>query len=217
MFFSVQMHLGIVIELLALIGAILSLLGTLMRGKHKAYLYTSGLIYGSGTNWIAIRWDQIQQIQRRRSNAATSSSRKGSHTYTYRLQYADGKTIDLNSYLIGITDLGEAIEKGVAVHLLPRALQLYKSGESVSFGAYAVNQEGITFTVTKKTLPWEDVKSIGYVGDPDQKGSFAGLRPVGIVKSDGKVWIKIFEAQIKNQIVFFELIDSVWSAKQSSE
>jgi hypothetical protein len=198
--------------LLVPILAVAYMIGGLLSSGHKVYIYSNGLIASQGSQTTVLPWNQITQIFHKKSWAATLSSFKPEHIYSLTLHSAQGQTVEISSYMQQVIELGYVIEGEVVRNVFPQVMQRYRSGDTLSFGTFALNMQGITRTTHGDMLPWNEIKSVDYVGEIIAKRGNYGLRLVGVTKNDGRIWAASLETQIPHLALFFQLSREILSS-----
>lgn len=187
---------------LGIIGAAFVLVGWAMienwlRTRNRSVSLTrDGLIYNKNGTLTTVRWDEIagvwQNITRRYYNGVYTGT-----THVYTLQTYDKKKLTFNDTLKNVEELGNTIQKEVSNRHLPRAMETYNSGGTVSFGTVSVNRLGLT--KGDKTLPWNEIQGVQI-----KKGYIQ-------IKKQGKWlnWANIPVSAIPNMLVFLTLVDRI--------
>ena len=126
-------------------------------GGRKIHLFQRGLIIESGNQIQPFPWNQTaevwQQIIRRyRYGIYVGSS------YKYTLRRTDGYQVKLDNMVKGIAELGEAVSNGVTQELVPRALHSIRNGQTLTFGQFIINQQGIGNG--REFIPWPEVQAV---------------------------------------------------------
>ena len=168
------------------------------RGSH-VYVFNEGLLR-MGSRMVAIRWDSVesvwQSVTRRYTNGIYTGTR---HIYTVR-QWDGTKTV-FNDQIKNVEALGNTIARETLRILLPRVIEAYRAGSTITFGPLSVSQQGVSNG--KELLPWYQIKGIEI-----QRGTV-------MVKKEGKRlnWSSVRVPQIPNFFVFNALVDYVITAK----
>ena len=152
------------------IGVLVLFLGNRWVSQHRNWrisVYEHGLIY-NGKGVFAIRWSSVKTIVHK-ITAHTSTSENGSsttYTHTYTITCYDGTELRAKGIISGVfagkDELIQTIEQESAPYLLEEAINSYKTGDIVHFGALDVNQVGII--LSGQTLEWPDLKSFAIKG-----------------------------------------------------
>ena len=161
------------------------------------YLCTNGLMIIKWTRVRALRWEQIQAIQRFR-------------THNVRLPYYilypnEGKPITLHGSRVGeeIKELGGTIEREIRQHLLPAAIAEYEAGKALNFGSITVTAQGLTLEDEQQSLPWERFAAIEY----SNEHSFT-IDAIEVGASTS-AWQKVEVDDMLNFCVFLPLITHI--------
>ncbi len=149
------------------------------------YVYT-GLGNGRFVSFSdgSTRWEDVATIWHRLVSAPKASARQGSpaptgNQYVYTVVLTDGRTVNFSGFRnvwrnwkletkdlqpvpgkttrIEIEQLGRLLEQGVIRTQLPKAMDLIRAGQTMSFGQVSVSQRGVD--VGKHSLAWSQVKN----------------------------------------------------------
>jgi hypothetical protein len=169
----------------------------LKNSNLHIYVCDNGLIYTIGNAAPQpFPWNQVQAVWR----SVTRHYRNGIYTGTtflYTIQRNDGYRIVLNNNIRGIESLGNVISDRITKLLLPQVIQAYTNGQTVSFGALSLNQQGLGNG--SEILPWPQVEAV------DVKNGFISVKRQGAWLR----WSRVAAADIPNLFVFLALIDYV--------
>jgi len=121
------------------------------------YLFQQGLIIEHQGRVQVLPWSQITEVWQ----DITRHYRNGRHTsttYLYRLRRADGYLIMLDNNTVGVARLGAAITDGITRELVPRAMYSIMAGQTLTFGQFSVNTQGIGNG--HEFIPWQQVQDV---------------------------------------------------------
>lgn len=172
-----------------------ALLGAWISGSQRVLVFNEAVGYVKGDQVTAMRWDDIREIYQDiytyRVNFVPVVNR---HNYT--LNGADGRKIKLTRSIHKIEEVGPMLHQAVTKHQVPKAIDTLKSGGTVSFGPFALNNQGLT--MKNKPIPWNEIKSVRV-----NNGSI-------MVDRAGKItWSGIAASSIPNLYLFLTLIDRI--------
>jgi hypothetical protein len=155
------------------------------------YLCTNGLMIIRGTHVQALRWEQIQAVQR---NMTSDLLR-----YSYILYPDEGKPVTLDNSLVGpeLKELGKAIEREVSQRLLPKSIAAYEAGQTLNFGPINVTRQGLTLENEQQSLSWESFACLEF---------FNGYLLTIKEGKTASAWHKIEIATMLNFCVFLPLV-----------
>ncbi|MBO0796442.1 MAG: J domain-containing protein, partial [Ktedonobacteraceae bacterium] len=158
------------------------------------YLCSNGLMITRWRRVQALRWEQIQAVQRCRTHNVLRPY--------YILYPSEGKPVTLNWSLVGdgIRELGEAIEREIRQRLLPEAIATYEAGQALNFGEIDVTAQGLTLANEQQDLPWERCAAIDY---------YNGYSFTIQDKATASTWQKIEVESMLNFCVFLPLITHI--------
>lgn len=172
------------------------------------YLCTNGLMIIQWARVRAIRWNQIQTVERNMTRDLLN------YSYTLYLNESAGKPVTLDRSLVGpdLKELGNTIEREVGQRLLPRAIGAYEEGYVLNFGSINVTAQGLTLENKEdeesgqQSLPWERFVSVedynGYLITIKERKD---LKEVKIIAA----WQKLEAASMLNICVFVPLVHHI--------
>ncbi len=187
---------------LIIIGGVCVLVGWLLvenwlRTRNLSVTVTAdGLTQNKNGTLTSVRWDEIvgiwQAVTKRYYNGVYSGT-----THVYTVQKADGKKLVFKDVLKNVEELGNTIQSEATKRHLPRALETYNSGGTVTFGNLSLNRTGLT--KGGKTLAWNEIQGVQI-----QKGYIN-------IKQQGRWlrWANIPVSSIPNMLVFLTLVDRI--------
>ncbi len=149
--------------LIAVMGAIFmvvrgfALLGVLISGTQRAFVFNEAVGFVKGDQVTTMRWSDVrelyQDIYTYRVNFVPIINR---HNYT--LNGADGSKIQFTRSIHKIEELGPILHQAVTKQQMPKAVDTLKAGSTVSFGPIAISNQGMT--LKNKLIPWNEIKSV---------------------------------------------------------
>lgn len=179
---------------------------TVSLQNTEFYLCTNGLMMIKGKRVQALRWEQIQAIQRGRTHNIWRP---------YYILYLDeGKAITLRWSLIGegIKELGKTIEREISQRLLPEAIVNYEAGQMLNFGSITVTAQGLTFEDEQQSLPWERFATIDYYNGHSFNGHSFAIRE----GATASIWQEIEVETMLNFCVFLPLTTHIQNRLRES-
>ncbi|MBO0797130.1 MAG: hypothetical protein J2P36_40140, partial [Ktedonobacteraceae bacterium] len=127
-------------------------------------------------------------------------------SYKYTIRRQDGAQIVLTSRFRNIARFGERLRQEITNCLLPRAINEYNAGQTLTFGPLSINSAGINNG--KNLLPWQHIKS---VKEKDNSlGNSLSIKKVGKWFD----WANVSIAKIPNFGVFIALVRHAQSNQQ---
>ncbi|HTK05680.1 MAG TPA: DUF6585 family protein [Ktedonobacteraceae bacterium] len=151
------MGFELVAALLFLALAVFLIYRFIQIGSRQIHLFQQGLVIEIKDQIQVFPWNQatevLQSITRRYRNGIYVGT-----TYKYTLRRADGYQIKLDNTTKGIGELGEAVTKGITQELVPRALYSVRSGQTLNFAQFSINQQGIGNG--HEFIPWPQVEAV---------------------------------------------------------
>jgi hypothetical protein len=137
--------------------------------------HAGGLVVTRRDKRHVIAWNEIEAFRwvpvTTRGAAALGSS----------IRTVDGTTVDLPSLIADATELGRLVESHVYDRRMPAALEAFRRGETLDFGAFSSQVVRISqreITLGKRAFAWPDVIKVGLEGGviPTLAVSWAGGR-----------------------------------------
>jgi hypothetical protein len=184
----------------------------------RFFVFPWGVSWISGDEEVSATWYDVTHVWQ----AITRHSANGSPTYTdyrYTVRLADGRSrafrgtltaraarasgaVQLESTAgmttpVTIEQLGRLLEIGVTRAQLPKAIDRFNAGKTVSFGPVKVTPRGIT--AGHQSLPWSQI------------GEVQTRKGVVSVKKSGKwlAWKRLPVSEIPNYFVFDALVRGI--------
>jgi len=126
-------------SLLASVICLIIFVAGLWMGDQRVYLGEKGFISARRRIEIAARWEEVQEIRRQVlfMKSKTENVRQVTCVSSYVISSAEGKKCSIYA------DPGPAIEQAVTCSQLPRALDDYAAGKTLSFGWLALDKKGL--------------------------------------------------------------------------
>lgn len=176
--------------------------------RQTIYLYQRGLIVGRWNRLAVYPWTQVKGIRQRITSVYRAKpgefklrpedNEYAGTKYVYFVECADGKTLKLDAMVQNIRLLGEMITSRFNTFFLPLALASLTAGETVSFGPWSLDLQGIHGE--QGILPWSAVsRNRIHI----QRGDIA------IFTGKGRHWATYPIHRILNIFVFLDLVDSM--------
>jgi hypothetical protein len=118
----------------------------------------------------------------------------------YTIALRDGRALVVDYHFADIAEFGNAITGTVARNLLPAFQQAFRAGQTLDFGAVAIDQRGIS--ADGKGLPWGQVESLSW-----RQGILASDRGFLQIRRAGGLlaWAKVPIERIKNYSLLMEI------------
>ena len=169
---------------------VISMLSSIMQtANQQIHLFQQGMVIEKGEQVQALPWHQATEVWQ----SITRNYRNGSYvgtTYTYTLLRADGYKIKLGNLTKDIAELGPAIAQGITRAMVPRALHAIRTGQTLTFATFSINQQGISHK--HESLLWSQVQSI------DVNQGRMTIKKIGTSRPLGTAMV----AKIPNFLVF---------------
>jgi hypothetical protein len=161
----------------------------IQAANQQIHLFQQGIVIDKGKQVQAFAWNQAAEVWQ----SITRNYRHGSYvgtTYTYTLRRVDGYQIKLGNLTKDIAELGPAIAQGITRELVPRALHVIQTGQTLTFASLSINQQGIGNG--RDFIPWSQVQPVSV-----NQGRVT-------IKKTGtsRVWATAMVAKIPNFLVF---------------
>jgi hypothetical protein len=184
------------IALLFLCAAVYQVYLLIQHSGRKFHLFQQGLVIEDKNQVQPFPWSQTAEVWR----TVVRNYRNGIYvgtTYSYTLRRVDGYQVRLNNLVKNIGELGEAVSRGVTRELVPRALYSIRGGQTLTFGQFTINQQGMGNG--REFIAWPEVQAINV------------NRGVLTVKKAGKFfnWGSSMVAKIPNFFVFLAVAEEM--------
>lgn len=187
--------LFLLLILLWVVASVYLLFQVIQAARRRIYRFQQGLVIEQGKQIHILSWRDIQvwqRITRRSSNGIYAGT-----TYLYTVRRVDGYRIELGSLVKQIAELGEAMTTGVTQAQVPLAFSAVQTGQTLTFGPFSVNQQGIGFK--REFLPWQQMQDIVVS---------QGIVTVKKAESRSRPWQALVSA-IPNIRVFLVLVEEM--------
>jgi hypothetical protein len=176
----------------------------------RCLVFLWGISWGSvgGRDLASARWEDITTLRKWWTSDVRSSGGPYPITvaktyYSYTVALADGRSMTFSQTrhpIRGerkILKLGDLLETGVTRTQLPKAIEQFNAGRTISFGSVAVSRGGIA--VGDQSLPWSKIKSVRILA-----GWF-----VVVTHSYMLPWKRVSVRDIPNYCVLVALVRSI--------
>ena len=167
---------------------------TALRG-YEVNIHEKGFAYSTIFETANVYWEEVTAVW----EAKRMRERNGPTTHaSYTVLLKNGKKLVIDNELFKkAEELGDGIQKQVTRCLMPKYIELLRSGGTAKFGKLSINNQGISNG--KEMIPWPQVRDIrinlGYFN----------------INKDGKwlAWSSVMAAHIPNLYVFLGLVDQI--------
>lgn len=166
---------------------------------------SAGLVWRRGRKQEVVRWEEIESvaygsaigdvIEQIDPWRIIKPSWHGLEPLC-AVRRTDGTKLTCRLGRLQTRQLGESVARASLPYVLPRALESYNYGATVSFGPLAVRREGISRK--QKFLPWNQ-----YQGYLITEGVLTIWQP------GGEPWVRLPLRQISNLLVLTNLLDEI--------
>lgn len=190
--------------LLCLCGAAWQLYSAFKNQKRRVVVFETGLARVGASKNAVIRWDDINTVFQALTDLRRNGTRVSTiHTYTICLK--DNSKVLFDDTVQNVEALGNTIQKEVSNRLLPRYMETYTSGRTVTFGRLTISQAGINNS--RETMPWDQVEAVNI-----DRGQIS-------VRKQGKWfnWAGQTAAQTPNLLIFLTMIDQIVGINQKKK
>lgn len=147
----------LVFAVLFLSTAIYMIFTVIQAANQQVYLFQQGIVIDKGNQVQAFPWNQVAEVWQ----SITRHYRNGVYTgttYIYTLRRTDGYQVKLSNLTKGIAELGPAVAQGITRELVPRALYSIRTGQTLTYAPFSVNEQGIGNG--REFLPWSQVQAV---------------------------------------------------------
>ncbi|MFC9995296.1 DUF6585 family protein [Nocardia sp. NPDC127526] len=173
---------------------------SLVKFRDEIYLLDAGLVQLSGRRARVFPWSTVEaysDVTRWVKGGTTQSI-----DYKFTVRTPDGAAVVLDNHTTwDIDKLGAHIQGAVAQHQLPLTAARVEGGETVTFGRFGVNRQGITDA--GRLVPWSEVDAIHHAAGQ------IGFRRRGVRKP-----ITVLTSKIPNGQVFAALAQTTLLASR---
>jgi hypothetical protein len=167
--------------------------------SYEVDIHEKGFVYSTTSEIANVYWDDVTAVWQ----AKRTRERNGPTTHaSYKVLLKNGKKLTIDSELFKDPEgLGDGIQKQVTRCLMPKYVELLRSGGTAKFGKLSINHHGISND--QEIIPWSQVRDIrinlGYIN----------------INKDGKwlTWSSVRAANIPNLYVFLGLVDQIVEIK----
>jgi hypothetical protein len=156
-------------------------------------LYTNGLARVQGSKVELIRWDDIRDVRQSVTYRYINGGYFNS-THKYTVRTIDNRKLTFDDNIAGIHELGRKIQQEVTHRLLPQMISAYESGETLNFGPFSLDKQGLKHK--DKSLAWTGIE------DAQVRNGYVTFRQQGL----WSVWLREPVSRIPNPIIFIALI-----------
>jgi hypothetical protein len=175
------------------IGAAL-LFNTWQNWGRAAALYEKGVALNSRKGVQQVAWPEIEAVWQAVTRHYTNGVYTGT-THVYTVKTNGGEKLVFDDRLgKQVEVLGQAIQQGATDNLFPRYWQALQSGQKLTFGPLALDQQKLY--AGKKELPWNEIKAVKI-----EKGVISVRKDKGWFN-----WASASVPQIPNFFIFYGLI-----------
>jgi hypothetical protein len=194
-----QFSLALLMAACAVIVPLIVLGDRFLSRDKRVYVCPGGLLYLHGGKTDAIRWDQVEAVWQRVTRRTTYGIQVAIiHLYTLRRN--DGAKFKFDDHLGNVEALGKTIVTETASLLWLRYIAAYRAGQTVTFGSFSLNQQGVS--KGNDLLPWQEVREIK---------ANRGFIVIWKAGNPPRRWKTVAASQIPNVNVFLALVDSIVS------
>jgi hypothetical protein len=127
------------------------------HGSWGLFACIDGFVLVKGSKIVACRWDQVAFVWQR----VTRTSYNGIYTGTtckFTVRRADGVEIIFTQDFRNATQLGTQLQREVTRRLTPQALAAVKAGQTLPFGLFNVNWQGLS--TSWGMIPWNQIQQV---------------------------------------------------------
>ncbi|MDL4772750.1 DUF6585 family protein [Actinomadura xylanilytica] len=114
--------------------------GGLPAGRVVVHLFTGGLVVDEPGGTLAYGWDDLASVT---VSGVRPAARARTRWRVTAVAGEDGRVLAFGDELPDVRALGETVAAEVTRRLVPRALEAVEAGETVRFGAFSVDRDGV--------------------------------------------------------------------------
>lgn len=196
---------GVVLLVVATMRLIIPAIRT--RGA-RIEMYTGGFVYARGRKRQAIRWEDIAEIYRERTEREIEFKDVPVYKfnlYRYTIVTRTGQRVFLKNQR-GIKQLGETIQRRTNAVLMPRMMAALQAGAAVPFGKLIASAQGVRHGAT--AIPWSEIQSVWI-----EKGELKISRRGQWLSS----WVTVPMAKTPNALLFLALVQTITGIKAQED
>ena len=171
--------------------------GAVINGlrEYQVEIHEQGFVYSTVFETVNVHWEDVSAVwqakRARQRNGPTTSA-----TYTILLKNKKKLVLD-NERFKNAEGLGDTIQKEVTRRLMPKYIELLRSGGTAKFGKLSISQQGISNG--KETIPWSQVQAVRInngIININKEGKWLG-------------WANVMAYEIPNLFIFLGLVDQI--------
>jgi hypothetical protein len=188
--------IGALFGLLLLAGAVWQIVVAIRNRDLRVVVLEQGVVRTGGGKREVLRWDDITSVFQAITVHYANGIKTGT-THVYTIFAQGGQKVVFNDTLKNVEALGASIQKEATNRLMPRYVQAYNSGGTVTFGKLTLSKAGISNG--KDTIPWAQVQAVNI-----NRGQIN-------VRKEGKWlnWAGQSAAATPNLLIFLNLVDQI--------
>ncbi len=185
-----------IIGLVLFAGGIWTLIKLFLNSNRRVIVYEQGVVRMNKSLTEVVRWEDVDTFLQ----AVTKHYINGIYTNTthiYTLCRSNGKAVKFGDTIRKVEALGDTLQREVTRVLLPKFIEAYNMGDTLTFGPLSMSQEGLSNG--KEMLSWSQVQDVQVrqgIVSVQKEDQWTNWSPVGI-------------ARIPNFYAFMALVDSV--------
>jgi hypothetical protein len=161
--FTTGMAPFLILVIFPILFAVYKMFAVITATDDQVLVFQKGLSITQKGKTVTFDWtDVVSLFEYRMIYRVNGIPVRNVHDFTLSLK--DGRKIVLGRRFKKIVELGEVIHSKVTEIRLPIAIEAFKRGETLDFGAYIINREGIRGLYSDQVLtPWPQVQDVRIV------------------------------------------------------
>jgi hypothetical protein len=175
---------------LVLSGGVVFLLLSNHNRRRRVMLFESGFVHFVEDNAATYPWREINAVWQK----IVIVIGVGVDRYSFTIQHKNGTLVNLNESILGIEELGIAIQENVSETMLPQVTEQFKNGETVRFGWLGLNNNGLLRQ--QDLIEWRNIEEISI------------RNAVITIKKEGqwRPWYQASVSEVPNLHLFLHLV-----------
>jgi hypothetical protein len=152
------------VAIIALVGLTVGVLKFMNERNSMVKVFADGIAEIGGAQDKTIRWGNIESISiSRQPDDIISIIDFFGSKLTFNIEANEGVKLSFSQAIWNHVELGRTVIQETTKRLLPKAIELFDGGKTVSFGEFSISKQG--FTSGDKTIKWDNMKGIAIPED----------------------------------------------------
>src|SRR5262249_50295146 len=127
----------------------------------RVLVFPEGVVRVQGNRAVAFFWDEVETVLQKKNLHTWTQLLEGKLIYT--VTRTSGAQLRFDEAPPNLPLLGGILQRETLKHLVPRALDALRAGETLTFGPLRVTHEGVSRG--PETVPWQRLREVKLGGD----------------------------------------------------